>query len=83
MGRRRKHLGAAPPEEVGIVPWRRRQLERAGFERALAETLACDRRTDVHALLELVDRGCPPPLAARILAPLDADACADEPLRPR
>ena len=83
MGRRRRHVGAVPPEEVGIVPWRRRQLERAGFDGALADTLAGDRRTDVHALLELVDRGCPPPLAARILAPLDADACADEPLRPR
>jgi hypothetical protein len=28
---------------------------------------------DIHALLELVDRGCPPHLAARILAPLDCD----------
>jgi len=26
---------------------------------------------DVHALIELVERGCPPDLAARILAPLD------------
>jgi hypothetical protein len=26
---------------------------------------------DLHALLELVDRGCPPALAARILAPLE------------
>jgi hypothetical protein len=26
---------------------------------------------DLHALIELVERGCPPPLAARILAPLD------------
>jgi hypothetical protein len=26
---------------------------------------------DLHALTGLVERGCPPPLAARILAPLD------------
>jgi hypothetical protein len=37
----------------------------------LADTLAKDRRIDLHAMLELVDRGCPPRLAARILAPLD------------
>ena len=44
---------------------------RAGFDSDLAEVLARDLRTDVHALLELVDAGCPPALAARILAPLD------------
>jgi hypothetical protein len=33
--------------------------------------LGRDNRIDVHALLELVDRGCPPHLAARILGPLD------------
>jgi hypothetical protein len=63
---------------VGVVAWRRRRLERAGFEPGLADALAADRRTDVHALLELVDRGCPPALSARILAPLDGQ---DEPPR--
>jgi hypothetical protein len=28
-------------------------------------------RYDVHAVIELVERGCPPDLATRILAPLD------------
>ena len=37
----------------------------------LAEELACDWRYDLHALIELVERGCEPALAARILAPLD------------
>jgi hypothetical protein len=46
-------------------------LERAGFPPPLASSLAQDDRTDVHALLDLVDRGCPPELAARILAPLE------------
>jgi hypothetical protein len=55
----------------GIVPWRRRRLERAGFGTTLAQALADDHRIDLHAVLELVDRGCPPDLAARIIAPLD------------
>jgi len=55
------------------VLWRIARLREAGFDRRLAERLAEDRRWDLHALLELVDRGCPPRLAARILAPLDDD----------
>jgi hypothetical protein len=43
----------------------------AGFGAQLAARLASDRRFDLHALLELVDRGCRPELAVRILAPLD------------
>jgi hypothetical protein len=54
-----------------LVGWRRRRLCRAGFELARADTVARDCAMDLHALLELVDRGCPPALAARILAPLD------------
>jgi hypothetical protein len=44
-----------------------------GFTADLAEELARDGQLDIHALLELVDRGCPPMLAARILAPLDSE----------
>jgi len=54
-----------------FASWRRRRLSRAGFEPALAEAVAHDCAMDLHALLELVDRGCPPHLAVRILAPLD------------
>ena len=54
-----------------LIAWRRDRLEQAGFAPSLARDLAGDRRTDVHALLDLVDRGCPPELAARILAPLE------------
>lgn len=62
---------------MGVVPWRRRRLCRAGFAPELADTLARDERTDVAALLDLVQRGCPPALAVRILAPIDErdDAC--------
>ena len=54
-----------------FVGWRRRRLSRAGFDPGLANAVASDCAMDLHALLELVDRGCPPALAARILAPLD------------
>ncbi len=56
-----------PP--VDVTAWRRCRLLEAGFTKALADRLAPDRRVDIHALLQLVDRGCPPALAARILAP--------------
>ncbi|MEA2179850.1 MAG: hypothetical protein QOG77_3147, partial [Solirubrobacteraceae bacterium] len=49
----------------------RGRLARAGFAAGLAARLARDCRVDLHALLDLVDRGSPPHLAARILAPLD------------
>jgi hypothetical protein len=54
-----------------IVDWRCLQLVAAGFAPGSAAELARSRETDLHALLELIDRGCPPDLAARILAPLD------------
>ncbi|HEX6724581.1 MAG TPA: hypothetical protein VF073_05000 [Gaiella sp.] len=48
----------------------------AGFPRGLAARLARDTRYDLHALIDLTERGCPPELAARILAPLDEEADA-------
>ena len=54
-----------------LAAWRRAQLLGAGFSLALAERLAEDGRHDLHALIELTERGCPPELAVRILAPLD------------
>lgn len=56
------------PERV--LAWRIGRLREAGCSARLEEALARDGRYDLHALLELVDRGCPPELAARILAPL-------------
>jgi hypothetical protein len=82
-GRRRKTSAAAVantgvmtsrPLQIpddDLVAWRRRRLCRAGFDAALADVVARDCAMDLHALLELVDRGCPPALAARILAPLE------------
>jgi hypothetical protein len=54
-----------------VREWRRRRLLALGLSEAAAQRLADDRRVDLHALLGLVDRGCPPGLAVRILAPLD------------
>ena len=54
-----------------IVAWRERRLELAGFAPSIARELAGTWEIDLHELLELVDGGCPPHLAARILAPLD------------
>jgi hypothetical protein len=56
-----------------LVGWRREQLAVNGFPSRLATLVARDRRFDLHALIELVERGCPPELAVRIVAPLDGD----------
>jgi hypothetical protein len=58
-------------EAAAVAGWRCTRLRRAGFGDELAEQLSRDSAVDVHALIELVERGCAPPLAARILAPLD------------
>jgi hypothetical protein len=63
---------AAPAD----VRWRRRQLVDASFPLALANRVAHDRRYDLHALIELAERGCPPELAVRILAPLPEGTAA-------
>ena len=63
--------GAAISEDVSA--WRRDRLLRAGFDEVLAARLASDCAIDLHALLRLVERGCRPRLAARILAPLDGE----------
>jgi len=56
---------------LNLVAWRRELLVETGFPPALAGRLACDARWDLHELIDLVERGCPPLLAVRVLAPLD------------
>jgi hypothetical protein len=56
-----------------VVRWRREQLAEKGFSLPLAARVASDARYDLHTLIELVERGCPPELAARILAPLERE----------
>jgi hypothetical protein len=55
------------------VSWRCEQLVRVGFDDVSAAKLAGTGDVDLHEVLDLVARGCPPTLAARILAPLTDD----------
>jgi hypothetical protein len=61
------------PRRTGerYVAWRALCLRNAGFEPSEASRLACNTDFDLHALLELVDDGCRPDLAVRIVSPLD------------
>ena len=56
-----------------VMDWRFDRLTAVGFEIDTAVAIAPNRGYDLHALLALVGRGCPPQLAARILAPVDDD----------
>ncbi len=59
-----------------VVRWRREQLTGSGFPLRLAARIANDPRYDLHTLIELVEQGCQPDVAIRILAPLEADSAA-------
>jgi hypothetical protein len=63
----------APRTEPGgdLAGWREQRLLRAGVDADLAAAVASDCAMDLHAMIELVESGCPPRLAARILAPFD------------
>jgi hypothetical protein len=65
------HASHQAQDWATMLPWRRSRLRRAGFDARLAAQIAADLRYDVRAILELTDRGCPPQLAVRILAPVD------------
>lgn len=61
---------------VSVTSWRRDRLVEAGFALPVASRLARDSRYDLHALIELVEHGCPPELAPRILAPIGEETAA-------
>jgi hypothetical protein len=77
MSPRTRHASASGALDAGprgdLADWREQQLLGAGFDADLATSVAADCVMDLHALIELVERGCPPSLAARILAPLDRE----------
>jgi hypothetical protein len=52
-------------EMLQVRAWRTEQLRRLGLHRIVAEAFAD--LVDWHALAELVDRGCPPELALKIV----------------
>jgi hypothetical protein len=55
------------------VAWRAERLGRTGLTAEVALRVAADPGYDLHELFELVDQGCPPALAVRIVAPLDEE----------
>ena len=59
-----------------VVRWRSERLAESGFPPTVSARLAEDGRYDLHALIELVERGCRPELAVRIVAPLDDEVTA-------
>jgi hypothetical protein len=61
---------AAPVSEYAhVTAWRLRRLLESGFDESLAAWVAETPGVDLHAVLTLVDRGCPPETAIRILGP--------------
>ena len=55
-----------------MVNWRQLELEQCGFPRPLAARVARDERYVLQELVGLVQEGCSPELAVRILSPLAA-----------
>ena len=64
-------LSTLEPAGAEVNRWRREQLVLSGLSLPLAARVARDPRYDLHRLIELVEQGCPPELAVRILGPLE------------
>ena len=54
-------------EATLIEAWRAEALERAGYLASEAAELAARHDIDLHQAIDLLARGCPSPLALRIL----------------
>src|SRR4029453_266705 len=75
VGDDRRHCGMAQTEvhiledteHEKIVRWRAEELERAGDGPRGAGGLAARHDIDLHRAIELLDQGCPPDLATKIL----------------
>jgi hypothetical protein len=66
------HAEQAEPNAGGeLLGWRQVELLRAGFDSEEASRLAADRAIDLNELIGLVERGCPPAVAKRIVWPLE------------
>ena len=51
----------------GVVRWREERLLDAGYDAEAALVIAFDREVDLHLAVSLLQRGCPPDTALRIL----------------
>ena len=58
---------ADPTEVERIERWRAEELERAGYEPRAAGRLAVRHDVDLHTAVDLLECGCSPDLALRIL----------------
>jgi hypothetical protein len=54
-------------EQQMIELWRTEELERAGYSQRAAGRLAPRHDVDLHLAVQLLERGCPPELALKIL----------------
>ena len=54
-------------EAERVERWRTEELIRVGFDPDVAALMAMEPGVDLHAAIDLIDRGCPPDVAARIL----------------
>ena len=60
-------LNIVEAENERVEQWRADELERAGYEPATAAMLAVRTDIDLHRATSLIQHGCPPELALRIL----------------
>ena len=54
-------------EKQQIELWRTEELERAGYSHRAAGRLAARQDVDLHLAIRLLERGCAPELALKIL----------------
>jgi hypothetical protein len=54
-------------ETERVERWRMDELLRVGFDVEFAALIAAEPGVDLHAAIDMIERGCPPDLAARIL----------------
>ena len=62
-----EHTTERLDESERVFRWRMTCLREIGYSRDAAAALAADTRIDLHAALRLVERGCAPETAVRIL----------------
>jgi len=54
-------------EQERVERWRLEALVKVGYDSTSAAQLAVRNDVDLHRAIELVERGCPPEIAVRIL----------------
>lgn len=60
------HLQTRSESEI-VEQWRLEALGRAGYDSEAAAVLAVTHEIDLHRAVQLLEHGCPPDLALRIL----------------